>query len=86
MQAYYETEIEVLDDRRLTIELPDNIPPGQVKLTIEYEAASEVYSARATRKKRMSEFLASLPMNTSGGLSIKEVRARVDEERQSWDD
>lgn len=38
MQASYEFETEIPCDHRLTVDLPREIPPGRVKVTIVYES------------------------------------------------
>jgi len=86
MQAYYETKIEVPEDHQVTVKLPEDIPPGPVKLAIIYETEAARNSDREKRRARMQDFLTNLPLNTTGGLSQEEIRARIDEERSSWDD
>lgn len=38
MQTSYEFETEIPGDHRLTVDLPREIPPGRVKVTIVYES------------------------------------------------
>ena len=88
MHSYYETETEVSANRQVIVQLPDNVPPGKVKVTVSYEAGSEIIEtdSRDEKDKGMAEFLNSLPINYEGGLSIEDIQARVDEERRAWDD
>lgn len=37
MQAYYETEAEISENRQVTVQLPDNIPSGRAKIAIIYD-------------------------------------------------
>ena len=82
MQAYYETEIEVSANRQVIVQLPENAPPGKVKVRIIYEAETETNQADGLDEKDrgMAKFLSSLPLNYEGGLSPEEIQARVDEE------
>lgn len=89
MQAYYETETEIsANTRQVTVDLPDNVPPGKIRITVAYEVDNKAgeESIPDEKDRGMAEFLANLPLNTEGGLSIEEIRARVDEERRAWDD
>ncbi|MEO1396578.1 MAG: hypothetical protein AAFV90_27135 [Cyanobacteria bacterium J06634_5] len=85
MQGYYETETEIPVNHQLTVKVPDNIPPGRVKLALIYDIGSEASSTKAVKKALMSEFLASLSEHPSSELSRAEIQDYIDEERQSWD-
>ena len=88
MRSYYETETEVSATRQVVIQLPDNVSPGKVRVTVFYEVESNAIQlgARDEKDRSMAEFLNNLPINYEGGLTTEEIQTRVDEERQSWDD
>jgi hypothetical protein len=86
MQAYYETETEISANHQLRVQLPESIPPGKARITVTYEIEGESTDAKASQKKRMADFLASLPDNATGGLSLAEIQAHIDRERSDWDD
>ena len=88
MRSYYETETEVSATRQVVVQLPDNVSPGKVRVTVFYEVEDEAIKSDICNDKdrSMAEFLDNLPINHEGGLTTEEIQTRVDEERQSWDD
>lgn len=88
MRSYDETETEVSATRQVVVQLPDNVSPEKVRVTVFYEVENEREKSdiRDEKDQSMAEFLDNLPINYEGGLTTEEIRARVDEERQSWDD
>ncbi|MGB3765939.1 MAG: hypothetical protein WA947_05230 [Phormidesmis sp.] len=88
MRSYYETETEVSATRQVVVQLPDDVSPGKVRVTVFYEVENEVIESdiRDEKDRSMAEFLDNLPINYKGGLTPEEIQTRVDEERQSWDD
>lgn len=83
MQTYYETETEVSENLQVTVQLPKSASPGKVKVRITYESENGVAEAEALdeKDKGMAEFLATLPLNHEGGLSLEEIQARIKQER-----
>ncbi len=69
----YVTSAEVGADRRLTVELPENVPIGRVKITVESEPALTREELRA----RLQE--AGL---LSNGPILDESAVRLDEEER----
>ena len=88
MRSYYETETEVSATRQVVVQLPDNVSPGKVRVTVFYEVEGEAIESdiRDEKDRSMAEFLDNLPINYEGGLTTEEIQTRVDEERRSWDD
>lgn len=84
MQAYYEIETEIPGNHQLNIQLPDTIPTGRAKIAVIYEVAE--LPPPTDKKKLMADFLASLPDNPEGGLTVEEIDAYIHDERASWDE
>jgi len=82
MQAYYEIETDIPKDHQLHIQLPDTIPAGRVKIAVIYELTD----AKVTEDSLMTEFLKSLPVTKTQGLSVEQIQAYITEERASWED
>jgi len=82
MQAYYEIETDIPKDHQLHIQLPDTIPAGRVKIAVIYELTD----AKVTEDSLMTEFLKSLPVTKTQGLSVEQIQANITEERASWED
>lgn len=82
MQAYYEIETDIPRDHQLHIQLPDTIPAGRVKIAVIYELTD----VKATKNSLMTEFLNSLPVTKTQGLSVEQIQAYITEERASWED
>ena len=84
MQAYYEIETDIPRDHQLHIQLPDTIPAGRAKIAVIYELGDA--DAKATEDSLMTEFLKSLPVTKTQGLSAEQIQAYLTEERASWED
>ena len=82
MQAYYEIETDIPRDHQLHIQLPDTIPAGWAKIAVIYELTD----AKVTEDSLMTEFLKSLPVTKTQGLSVEQIQANITEERASWED
>ncbi len=82
MQAYYEIETDIPRDHQLHIQLPDTIPAGRAKIAVIYELTD----AKVTEDSLMTEFLKSLPVTKTQGLSVEQIQANITEERASWED
>jgi len=82
MQAYYEIETDIPRDHQLHIQLPDTIPAGRAKIAVIYE----LDDAKVTEDSLMTEFLKSLPVTKTQGLSVEQMQAYITEERASWED
>jgi hypothetical protein len=82
MQAYFEIETDIPRDHQLHIQLPDTIPAGRAKIAVIYELTD----AKATKHSMMTEFLNSLPVTKTQGLSVEQIQAYITEERASWED
>lgn len=82
MQAYYEIETDIPRDHQLHIQLPDTIPAGRAKIAVIYELTD----AKVTEDSLMTEFLKSLPVTKTQGLSVEQIQAYITEERASWED
>jgi hypothetical protein len=84
MQAYYEIETQIPSNHQLNIQLPESIPAGRAKIAVIYELTD--LPQPTNKKKLMADFLASLPDNPEGGLTVEEIDSYIHEERSSWDD
>jgi hypothetical protein len=84
MQAYYEIETDIPVNHQLHLQLPDTIPAGRAKIAVIYDVAE--LSSPTDKKKLMADFLASLPDNPVGGLTVAEIDTYIHDERASWDD
>ena len=82
MQAYYEIETDIPRDHHLHIQLPNTIPAGRAKIAVIYELTD----AKVTEDSLMTEFLKSLPVTKTQGLSVEQIQAYLTEERGSWED
>ncbi len=82
MQAYYEIETDIPRDHQLHLQLPDTIPAGRAKIAVIYELGD----AKVTEDSLMTEFLKSLPVTKTQGLSVEQIQAYITEERASWED
>ncbi len=82
MQAYYKIETDIPRDHQLHIQLPDTIPAGRAKIAVIYELTD----AKVTEDSLMTEFLKSLPVTKTQGLSVEQIQAYITEERASWED
>lgn len=71
-------------NHQLNIQLPDTIPTGRAKIAVIYEVAE--LQPPTDKKKLMADFLASLPDNPEGGLTVEEIDAYIRDERASWDE
>ena len=69
MQAYYEIETDIPGNHQLHIQLPDTIPAGRAKIAVIYEVAE--LPSPIDKKKRVTDFPASLPDNPAGGLTVE---------------
>jgi len=83
MQAYYEIETDIPVNHQLNIQLPDTIPAGRAKIAVIYDVAE--LSSPIDKKKLMANFLAGLPDNPEGGLTVEEIDTYIHDERASWD-
>jgi len=82
MQAYYEIEADIPIDHQLHLQLPDTIPAGRAKIAVIYE----LDDAKVTKQSLMTEFLNSLPITNTQGLSVEKIQSYMTEERASWED
>ena len=82
MQVYYEIETDIPIDHQLHLQLPDTIPAGRAKIAVIYE----LDDAKVTKQSLMTEFLNSLPITNTQGLSVEKIQSYMTEERASWED
>jgi hypothetical protein len=68
-------------DHELHLKLPEDAVAGPARVIILYESDSAL-----AKKGNLDDFLASLPRNTSRGLSHAEILQHVDKERATWED
>ena len=73
MQAYYEIETDIPIDHQLHLQLPDTIPAGRAKIAVIYE----LDDAKVTKQSLMTEFLNSLPITNTQGVSVEKIQNRI---------
>lgn len=81
MQAYYEIETQIPPNHRLSLQLPDSIPAGTVKIAVIYELPEKP----ETKATKMAAFVQNLLEVAEGeGLSRAAIDAYLRQERQDW--
>jgi len=79
MQAI-EMTANITLDHELHLKLPDHAATGPARIIIILYEADSTATARAD----LDDFLPTLPRNSGGGLSHREIVERVREERAAW--
>lgn len=59
---------------------------GAGKAHRRFSSVEDIDNFIADNREIWTDFLNSLPNNSTSGLSIEEIQAYIDKERASWDD
>lgn len=76
----YETTIRA--DHRVTIDLPDDFPEGEVEIIVLTKPAT----ITAAKSETLIDFLDWLKTQPPSGRSKEEIDAQIAEERAAWGD
>jgi len=80
MQAYYETHALLSENHQLTLQLPDTIPTGQIRIAVIYEIINPKQSAENTKQFNELEIIApnlnAEPKNLLDFLGAGKAHAR----------
>lgn len=70
--------VTVPPDRRLTVQLPDDVTPGEVELLI-------LQDAKAPGHQALQTLLRDIESSDAPGHSLKALNQRLSEERSQWE-
>ncbi|MEN9359815.1 MAG: hypothetical protein RL095_1350 [Verrucomicrobiota bacterium] len=76
----FEMTAEISPTHEIHLKLPDSVAAGTARVVVYCEESS------AQRRTQLNAFLTQLMESASPGLTHAQIQARMDIERNNWDD